>query len=171
MNYRHKSGPEEGQLRVETLRERTRRQTRDRIKKHAAEREALDGRTRDFLGRSWSLERGVEADAAIAIGASLLMGKLVHRAFFAVAGVFSALLLNFAATGRWPFMFFLAAGLKPTRGYDHEEGDTSSPAGGPDHVRTEADRDVGVGESWMHQDPVDPPLTPEEEVRRPADAV
>jgi hypothetical protein len=172
MNYRHTRGPEEAAVREETLRERTRRQTRERIKKHAAEREALDDRTRDFLGRSWSIERSVEADAAIAIGASLLAGKLFHRAFFAVAGVFAGLLLNFAATGRWPLTLFLAFGFKPTRGFDSErEGPDASPAGGDQALR-DTDRDVGTGEgAYLHQDPVDPPLSPEQEVARPADAV
>jgi hypothetical protein len=73
------------------------------------------------LEDEWDIERSLEASAAAATLASLALGRLVHRSFYALAGLVGGLLLQHAVQGWGPTLSPLRRrGFRTTREIERE---------------------------------------------------
>lgn len=100
-----------------------RESTKARIARFAAApEEDLRARLRE-LESEWDLDRALEANGAAAVLGGLLMGRLAHRAWYALAGAAGVLLLQHALSGRCPPMTLIRRlGVRTAREIEHERG-------------------------------------------------
>jgi hypothetical protein len=76
------------------------------------------------LEDEWDVERSLEAGAAAATLASLALGRLVHRSFYALAGLVGSLLLQHAVQGWGPTLSPLRSrGFRTTREIERERAE------------------------------------------------
>jgi hypothetical protein len=73
------------------------------------------------LEDEWDIERSLETGAAAAMLTSLAFGRLIHRSFYALAGVVGGLLLQHALQGWGPTLSVLRErGVRTTREIERE---------------------------------------------------
>jgi hypothetical protein len=98
-----------------------REETKARIARYAAEpEEILRGRLEE-LEHEWDIERMLEANFAGVVLASLLLGRVAGKGFFALAGIAAVFMTQHVLQG-WcpPVSVFRRLGIRTSREIEHE---------------------------------------------------
>jgi hypothetical protein len=98
-----------------------REKTKSRIARYAAEpEEVLRGRLEE-LEYEWDIERLLEANFAAVVLASLLLGRGVNKAYYALAGIAAVFMAQHVLQG-WcpPVSAFRRLGVRTSREIEHE---------------------------------------------------
>jgi hypothetical protein len=98
-----------------------REETKARIARYAAEpEEILRGRLEE-LEHEWDIERMLEANFAGVVLASLLLGRVAGKGFFALAGIAAVFMTQHGLQG-WcpPVSVFRRLGIRTSREIEHE---------------------------------------------------